>query len=172
MTTNVAKQYAIALFSLASKKKITDDIFTDFKQLLSGFNDLVWRFFLNPRIEDDDKKNLFEKSTDNKLLNDFLKTVIDNKRIDSLQDIFEAYKYLLNDSKNIAEINVYTKTPLTKANKEKLINKFSNNFNKKIIINEVIKPNIVGGIRIDYRGQVLDQTINAFLDDLKASLIG
>jgi len=67
MTTNVAKQYAIALFSLASKKKITDDIFTDFKQLLSGFNDLVWRFFLNPRIEDDDKKNLFGKTKESKI---------------------------------------------------------------------------------------------------------
>ena len=172
MTTNLAKQYALALFSLASEKKIEKEIKSEYKQLLEAFDDLTWKFFLDPRIEDEDKKKLIEKSVKNKLLINFFKTVIDNKRINSIKDIFESYKLLLNDSKNIAEVKVFTKNSLSKANKERLKNKFSSKYNKKIIINEVIKPNIVGGIRIEYRGQVLDQTINAFLDELKSSLIG
>jgi F-type H+-transporting ATPase subunit delta len=170
--TNTSKQYALALFSLALDQKQTDDVFQEFHQFTDAIDALAWKFFLNPKIEDHEKHQVIENVLKNKLLIDFFKTVIDNKRFNYVKEMMVAYKALLNEKRGIAELVVYTKNALSKTNKDKLKKKFENQLNKKIIINEVVNSSIMGGIRIEYQGKVLDQTINASLDDLKSSLIG
>lgn len=170
--THTSKQYALALFSLASDKKIIDDIYQNFHQFTDAIDATAWKFFLNPKIEDHDKHQVIENVIKDKLLVDFLKTVIDNKRFNYVKEMAQAYKTLVNDHKGIAELVVYTKKALTKDNKDKLIKKFEQALNKKIFINEVVSSSIVGGIRVEYQGKVMDQTINASLDELKSTLIG
>lgn len=170
--TNTSKQYALALFSLAIEKKQADEIYQEFHRFSCALDDSAWKFFLNPRIEDIDKKNVIDKVCKNRLLIDYLKTVIDNKRFDFVNEMLVVYKDLLNEHQSIAEITVYTKQYLSTENKDKLVKKFTEKLNKKIIINEIINPQIVGGVRIEYQGRVIDQTINASLDKLKSSLIG
>lgn len=170
--TNTSRQYALALFSLAEEAKQIDEIYQEFHAFLQGFEALTWKFFLNPKIEDADKKQVIEKTINNPLLIRFFKIVIDNNRFDHTEDMLESYKALINASQNIAELMVYTNQALTKTNKSKLKKKFEQQLNKKIIINEVIRPSIIGGIRVEYDGKVLDQTIDASLEDLKSSLMG
>ncbi|MCF7924375.1 MAG: ATP synthase F1 subunit delta [Candidatus Izimaplasma sp.] len=170
--TDTAKQYAIALFSLASEKESEEDIYKEFKSLFEVIDDNLSKFFLNPKIDDLEKHKVFDKVIQQKLLLNFIKTVIVNNRFDIIDDILEAYKVLLNDSKNITEIIVYTDHSLSKKNKDILIKRFENKLNKKIIINEVVRQSIVGGLRIEYHGRVIDQTINSTLADIKSSLIG
>jgi len=170
--TETAKQYALALFSLASKDGESDEIYQEFHPFIDAFDDLAWKFFLNPKIDHQAKHQVIESLINHQLLINFLKTVIDNHRFNFIEDILKAYKDLLNESHQVAELTVYSKVALTKTEQKKLIDKFSKVLNKKIIINEVIRPSIVGGIRIEYQGKVLDQTINASLKDIKASLIG
>ncbi|MFP4478522.1 MAG: ATP synthase F1 subunit delta [Candidatus Izemoplasmatales bacterium] len=170
--TETSKQYALALFSLATDDKQKDEIYKEFHQFVKGLEVDTKKFFLHPKIENKDKQQVVEKVTKNSLLTNFLKTVVDNNRFDLIEEMLRAYKDLLNDSKNIAEITIYTQKALSDENKNKLINKFTKVLDKKIIINEVINPSIVGGVRIEYQGRVLDQTINASLEQLKASLIG
>lgn len=170
--TETSKQYALALFSLAKDANQTDEIFQEFHQFVDGCDDLVKRFFLNPKMDVSTKHEMVEKVLNETLLINFVKTVIDNNRFNFLSDMCLAYKALINEDKNIAELNVFTKQALTTAQKNKLINKFTHMLDKKIIMNEVVQPSIVGGIRIEYQGKVLDQTINATLEQLKSSLIG
>ena len=170
--TETSKQYALALFSLASNDKQTDGIYSEFHQFVDGFDDSSRKFFLHPKIENKDKREVVVKVLNNPLLINFLKTVIDNNRFSFIEEILKAYKDLLNESQNIAEISIFTQKALSEENKNKLINKFTKALNKKIMINEVINPSIVGGVRIEYQGNVLDQTINASLEQFKSSLIG
>lgn len=170
--TETSKQYALALFSLATEDKKTDEIYDEFHQFVEGLESDTLKFFLHPKIENADKRQVVEKVTKNSLLMNFLKTVVDNNRFDMIEEILRAYKDLLNESKNIAEITIHTQKALSEENKNKLKNKFAKVLDKKIIINEVINPSIVGGVRIEYQGRVLDQTINANLEQLKSSLIG
>jgi len=170
--TNTSKQYALALFSLASERKQRDEINDQFHAFTDAIDAMAWKFFLNPKIEDHEKHQVIRRVLNNQLLIDFFKTVIDNKRFNYVKEMAVAYKALDNEKKGIAELVVYTKDALSKTNKEKLKKKFEKQLNKKIIINEVVKPSIMGGIRIEYQGKVMDQTINASLNDLKSSLIG
>jgi len=170
--TNTSKQYALALFSLASEKKQNNDVYQEFKGFIDGFEDLTWKFFLNPKLDNIEKHQVIEKTINNQLLKNYFKTVIDNNRFNFVQEMLEAYKDLLNESQNIAELYVFSNTALSKDNKDKVVKKFTELLNKKIIINEVIQPSIIGGIRIEYQGRVIDQTVNASLEQLKSSLIG
>jgi len=170
--TETSKQYALALFSLATEENQADEIYDEFHQFVEGLEAQTKKFFLHPKIENKDKRQVVEKVAKNSLLTNFLKTVVDNNRFDLIEEILRAYKDLLNESKNIAEIIIYTQKALSEENKTKLKNKFTKVLDKKIIINEVINPSIVGGVRIEYQGSVLDRTINATLEQLKSSLIG
>ncbi|QWB99782.1 ATP synthase F1 subunit delta [Mycoplasmatota bacterium] len=170
--TNTSKQYSLALFSLALERKQADEIYQEFHRFVDGMDALSWKFFLNPKISDIDKKDLIEKIIKNQLLVNFFKTVVDNKRFNFIKEIVLDYKRLLNDHHSVAEISVYSKQALSKVYKDRLVKKFTAKLNKKIMINEIINPDIVGGMRIEYQGKVLDQTVNANLDKLIASLIG
>ncbi|QLY40258.1 ATP synthase F1 subunit delta [Hujiaoplasma nucleasis] len=170
--TNTSKQYALALFSLASEKKEIEIIYQELNQLIQGLDDDSFKFFLNPKIENKEKHQVIEKVLNNQLLINFFKALIDNNRFNFVEEILKAYKELLNESQNIGELIVFSNKALSQENKDKLIQKFTKVLNKKIIINEVIQPSIIGGIRIEYQGSVIDQTVDASLEQIKSSLIG
>lgn len=170
--TETSKQYALALFSLASERNQIDEVYESFHQFVGGIDALANRFFLNPKMDVSKKHKMVEKVLEQTLLINFIKTVIDNNRFNFIEEMCKAYKVLMNEKNNIAELNVFTKNQLTESQKNKIINKFTKLLDKKIIMNEVVQPSIVGGIRIEYQGKVLDQTINATLEQLKSSLIG
>ncbi|MGE4571867.1 MAG: ATP synthase F1 subunit delta [Candidatus Izemoplasmatales bacterium] len=170
--TNTSKQYALALFSLASEKKEIEIIYQELNQLIQGLDDDSFKFFLNPKIENKEKHQVIEKVLKNQLLINFFKALIDNNRFNFVEEILKAYKELLNESQNIGELIVFSNKALSQENKDKLIQKFTKVLNKKIIINEVIQPSIIGGIRIEYQGSVIDQTVDASLEQIKSSLIG
>lgn len=170
--TQTSIQYALALFSLASDEKKIDEIYQEFHQFVLGLDEQGHKFFLNPKMEEKNKHEIVEKVLNDKYLINFIKTVIDNNRFYLLEEMLTAYKELMNEEKNIAELTIYTQKKLTKDQKSRISEKFEKSLDKKIIMNEVIQPSIVGGIRIEYQGKVLDQTINASLDQLKSSLIG
>lgn len=170
--TNTSKQYALALFSLASEKKENEAIYQELNQLIQGLDDDSFKFFLNPKIENKEKHQVIEKVLKNQLLINFFKALIDNNRFNFVEEILKAYKELLNESQNIGELIVFSNKALSQENKDKLIQKFTKVLNKKIIINEVIQPSIIGGVRIEYQGSVIDQTVDASLEQIKSSLIG
>lgn len=170
--TQTSKQYSLALFSMASEDQKIDEIYQQFHQFVDGVDAMGYKFFLNPSIENKTKHEIIEKVLSEHLLINFLKVVVDNRKFHLLEEMLKAYKSLMNESKNIAELTVYTQQKLTKAQKEKLSKKFEKALTKKILMNEVVQPSIVGGIRVEYEGKVLDETINATLEQLKSSLIG
>ena len=170
--TETSKQYTLALFSLAEDIHQIDEIYEEFHQFVGGIDDLGYKFFLNPKLAVSVKHETVENVLNNALLIRFMKTVIDNNRFHLIEEMCSSFKSLINEKNQVAELFVYSKHALTKTQKNKISKKFEKVLNKKIIMNEVVQPSIVGGIRIEYQGKVLDQTINASLDQLKSSLIG
>ena len=170
--TQTSKQYALALFSLALEKKQAEEVFEEFHAFVGSLDTMAMKLFLNPKIQDIEKHKVLESVLKNQLLIHFMKTVVDNKRFHLVDEIMMMYKGLLNESNHTVELNVYSKSKLTKTEMNKIELMFSSKLNKKIIINEVIDSSIIGGLRFEYQGEVLDQTINASLEQLSSSLIG
>ena len=121
--TDTAKQYALAVFSLASEKNKIKEFATDLKAFVDSQTDEINKFFRHPKISKLQKKETIDKTIKDQLLSDFLKVLIDNNRFDLTESIYYAYKDLLNNMNKIMEVTVFSNKKLSKSNVEKIKNK-------------------------------------------------
>ena len=88
-----------------------------------------------------------------------------------MQDVYDEYTVILNRQNKLMLVTVYSKQALSKTQQDDLIKSLSKKHNRKIELKNVVDQTIVGGLRIEYEGYVLDDTINNYLGNLKANLI-
>jgi F-type H+-transporting ATPase subunit delta len=67
-------------------------------------------------------------------------------------------------------VTVYSKKALTQSEKERLITRLKKKHNRDIELKNMLDESIVGGLKVEYEGYVLDDTINNYLQNLKATL--
>jgi F-type H+-transporting ATPase subunit delta len=170
--TDVEKQYSRALFSLALQEQIIDDVYQELKTIIEQLNDDSWKFFLHPKIDSQAKHEVIEKISKQSLVKNFLKVLIDNNRFDLLETISYAYLDLINEMNEVVEVIVYSKGSLSTENMAKIKKNLETKLMKKIKIISHKDDSIIGGIRIEYQGNVIDQTINSSLQAMKETLLG
>ncbi|XFA98185.1 ATP synthase F1 subunit delta [Candidatus Izemoplasma sp. B36] len=168
--TGIANQYALAVFSLASKEKRDEEFLTVLETFVKGMNENTYKFFAHPKISILEKKQTLEKVVYDKLLLNFLKVLIDNDRFALVEAISLEYKNILDNLNKIMNVVVVSNKPLKKNNLDKIKNKLKEKYNRKIQIEETIDKDIIGGFRIEFEGNVIDETINKQLNDIKSSL--
>lgn len=166
----VAKQYSEALFGLAFEEQQVDELLSEFKRFNAAIDEDIFKFLNHPKISKQNKKEIIDQSVDNTLLKHFIYVLIDNSRIDLLEDsLSEFEKYVRNQNK-VLEVKAFSGKSLTSEQKTKLAESLSKKHNRKIELENIVDQSIVGGIRIEYEGMVLDDTINNYLRGLKANL--
>ncbi|MCK4551488.1 MAG: ATP synthase F1 subunit delta [Tenericutes bacterium] len=169
--TGIANQYALAVFSLAKQEKREIEFLTILENFTGGVDEETQKFFAHPKISKLDKKEMLEKVLQDKLLLNFLKVLVDNDRIFLVQAVALEYKNILNELNKLMNVVVISSNPLSKANLDKISKKLKSTYDRKIEIKEEIDKSIIGGFRIEFEGNIIDETINKQLEDIKSSLI-
>jgi len=67
---------------------------------------------------------------------------------------------------------VVTAAPLTPAQSARITGGIAKKYGRDVIINEVVDPTVVGGVRVQIGGDVIDGTVSTRLLDLKLQLAG
>jgi F-type H+-transporting ATPase subunit delta len=75
------------------------------------------------------------------------------------------------EKNNMILANVKTVIPLLKEEKEELIKKLENKYNKTIILEEELDKNILGGVYVRVGDDVLDGTLSTKLKDIKKMML-
>ena len=65
---------------------------------------------------------------------------------------------------------VYSGVALEDSEMKQLQDNLGKKHNRNVTLENVVDPSILGGIKIEFEGNVLDQTINHYLHSLKSSL--
>jgi F-type H+-transporting ATPase subunit delta len=168
--TGIANQYALAVFSLAKEQGKE----LEFSILLSDFakniTEETQKFFAHPKISKIEKKTILENVVKDCLLLNFLKVLTDNDRFSLIEAVAFAYKDILDKLNKIMKVVVFSKKSLTKTNLEKIKKKLKSTYQRRIELEEVIDETIIGGFKVEFEGNVIDETINKQLEDLKSSL--
>jgi F-type H+-transporting ATPase subunit delta len=176
MVNTVSLQYAKALFDLGQAK--IDKIVEYHQQLIviqkSIENDSMFQQVLNhPKISKSEKKDIFRsvflEMVDPNVLY-FIYVLVDNNRIDILVDVIDAFQYLIDQQNNIKHVTVFSKIALTDRELEQLREKLSDKVNSLVELSNVIDQSISGGIRLEYDGYILDDTLTSKLNRLKEVL--
>ncbi len=166
----IAFQYAEALFGLAKDASQIEDVLTEFKVVQASFDHKIYQFLVHPKIKKQDKKAIISKYVNNDLLLRFIYVLIDNSRIESLNDVLDEFEKLIDNQNKTMRVQVYSHKLLSPGQSKQLVENLAKKHNRKIKLENIVDKSIVGGLRIEFEGMVLDETINNYLSSLKANL--
>lgn len=168
-------EYANALYELALKNKKLPLINDNYKMFIEGIkeNPSYIDVLVCPRLSIKQKKESIKSVTNqmDDLFTDFLFVLIDNNRINYVKDIYDEFVKLVNDNDNVLTADVISASKLSNSQTKELNENLSKYFGgKKILMNLVIDPQLIGGIRVIANGKSLDFSLQAKLDILKEKI--
>ncbi|WP_262174342.1 F0F1 ATP synthase subunit delta [Saccharococcus sp. Marseille-Q5394] len=173
----VAKRYALALFELSQQHGQTGSIQEEMKELKKAFRDNkgLGELLDSPKLSSTKKKeiiaNIFKGV--NPLVLNALYVLLDAKRLNEVQNVFDEFLTLVDDAAGIAEAKVYSTRPLTEQETNALSATFAKKIGKHSLrIENIIDPSLIGGVRLQIGNQIYDSSLSAKLDKLQRKLIG
>ena len=103
------------------------------------------------------------------LLN-FLKILVEKGYIGSFPQCCEAFTRRYNDDHGILPVTAVTAVPLTPEQTSALTQKLSRITGKTIALRNRLDPQVLGGVRLDYDGKRLDDTVAHRLESIHSLL--
>ena len=172
----VGDRYAESLFDLAKEENKVTQYLDDIKlvgEVLDSDPQIV-QFFNHVLIENDKKIQLLDQSfkgnVDQYVLN-FLKLLVQSRRIRYIDDIVKSYIKLSNQYLGIEEGKIYTPYELTDQQIQDIEKAISQKENKKVTVKVSIDPSLLGGIKVQISNRIYDGTIKNKVEMLKKELL-
>ena len=101
----------------------------------------------------------------------FLKAVIDNGRISVMPEIANQFRALKNAKSGSSDATVFSAFALDAAALADLLVTLEKRFGKKLNLKVELLPELIGGIRVVVGDEVLDTSVKARLEQMKAALV-
>lgn len=175
MIDESAPVYAKAMFDVAEENEITDKIVSQFSNVINTIkeNKDLSDVLKTPFILADDKKAILEKifsdTTDIYLIN-FLKVLIDRKKIKYIEDVYNRFLKLVNDKKTLEKGTVYSVVKLSDEEIKALEEKMSKKFSRVVKLENKIDKSLMGGVFIKIGNKEIDGTVRSRINGLKKEL--
>lgn len=166
------RRYALALYEVAEKKGKVDEYIKDLKEICEIIkkNKDFYEVIKHPQISTKKKKktfiNIFKGHIDEELLS-FLLILIEKDRIMYLKEKVNQLEKIDLERKDTFKGIVKTTVPLTEEEYKNLNAKLEKKYNKHIILEQIIDPEILGGIYLRVNNDVIDDTVKSKLDEIK-----
>ena len=172
--TIVAKRYAKALFEVALHQQQVHEVEQELVAVVSeltGDADIE-KFIVSPKISDEAKQNVIHSSLDGKVSDSVLRTVlllIERGRVELLGDLLNDYRKIQGESLGIADARVYSTYALNDEEKEAVAREFGGRVNKKIRIENIVDPTLLGGLKVAIGDTIYDGSLAGKLERLEQS---
>lgn len=166
-------EYAKNFFAKADEKELKP-LYADFRAFVKLYNENseLREILDSPTIEVEKKQTLVNNVFLNKMQDDVTKFVISlikEKRVHLLDKIAEEADRLYHDRKCIKGIRVRTRVPLTNSEMEQLQKVLTKKFGA-LEVEEVVDTNMVGGLIIQLEDEIVDDSIDARVKQLRESM--
>jgi len=99
-----------------------------------------------------------------------LRTVIDNGRLSVLPEIVAQFHVLVNERSGVSDAVVYSAFPIEPAQLAGVVASLETRFKRKLNASVQVQPDLIGGIRVVVGDEVLDTSVKARLEQMKAAL--
>jgi len=99
-----------------------------------------------------------------------LDAVIDNGRLEALPEIAAQAHALVNAGTGVSDATVYSAFPIAAAQLDELRATLEKRFGRKLAVAVEIEPALIGGVRVVVGDEVLDTSVQARLERMKAAL--
>jgi F-type H+-transporting ATPase subunit delta len=99
-----------------------------------------------------------------------LRTVIDNGRLSVLPEIAAQFHALVAERSGVSDAVVYSAFPIEPAALADVVATLERRFKRKLTATVQVQPDLIGGIRVVVGDEVLDTSVKARLEQMKAAL--
>ena len=170
--TEVGSVYGESLYELAKEENLTKLIGEQLAVLQDAFRqepDFI-RLLSSPNLTKAERCQILDDSFRGKVhpyVLNFLKILTEKGYMRHFDHCCDAYTDRYNQDNGILIVTAVTAVALTEAQREKLTQKLSRITGKEIALRTRIDPKILGGMRLDYDGQRLDDTVSHRLDAIR-----
>ena len=174
----IPTRYAKARYKFAVEKGKADRVYVLMKNLEAAFaaQPRLQEVMNNPYIAVDDKTRLLmtaaEAEKTDSCYVDFLKLLVENKRIDFSRGIALAYLDIYRDENNIYLVRLITAADLPQAEIDKLHDLVKRHLNGvSMEFSRTVDPELIGGFVININSERLDASISNELKQLRLKLL-
>ena len=173
--TEVGNTYGQALYDLAKSEALDDQILSEISILNESFQQETGflRLLQSPSLSKQERCTILDDSFRGKLHSyvlNFLKILTEKGYARHFPDCVDAYRKCYNLDHNILPVTAVTAIALTDVQSQKLTEKLSALIGKTIELHNRVDPDILGGVRLDYDGKRLDDTVIHRLDAVRTML--
>ena len=173
--TEVGSVYGQALYDLALEEALTKPVLDELEVLLLGFEaepDFV-RLLSTPTLTKQERCQILDQSFRGKVqpyVLNFLKILTEKGYMRHFSDCCTAYREQYYKDNDILLVKAVTAVPMTKEQLVKLTRKLGTITGKQIELRNQTDPEVLGGMRLDYDGKRLDDTVSHRLEAVRAML--
>lgn len=174
---DIAKRYAKAFLEIASEEGRLEAYYhelTAFANLV-GANKELQGYLANPIFDEESKIALVRELTQrlelSPMTSNFLTLLAEKKRIDIIVAIQKSYETMMDKALGKARVDVQTAFPLSAATQERLLKALGDLTKKKVEMNIVTEPSLLGGIIVKIGDTLYDGSIKTHLVNI-SNLLG
>ncbi len=172
--STIARPYAEAVYRVAAKGDVNA-----WAQLLESLAQLVGEADVkaligNPKVTHEQVFTIFEALLKTPLTSDaqnLLRTLIDNRRMLVLPEISEQFQLLKNQHDGSADAHVYSAFPMGDKELAELATRLEKKFKVRLRPVLTVDSNLIGGVRVVVGDEVLDYSVRARLEEMRAALV-
>ncbi len=170
----IARPYAEALFKAAKADAVAAAQWVEELAAIAG-NEQLLQFADNPKVSAQQVFDVVagvceQKQALPEIGRNFLLTVIDNGRVAVLPEIARQFRALVNAQLGASDAVVYSAYDIDSTALADLAGVLEKRFARKLNLQLVLQPELIGGVRVVVGDEVLDLTVKARLEQMKVAL--
>ena len=170
--TTAARLYGQSLYDLAAQEGLTDEILYEMETVDAIFqeNPDYIALLLEPSVKRKERLGLVEEAFRDQIhpyLMNFLMILIEKSLLRGFHACCRTFREAYNKDNGIAEATVTSAVALTEAQVKSLKSKLEAISGKTVILRQKVDSSVLGGLRVEIGGRLLDGTVMGRLADLR-----
>lgn len=173
--TRIGNVYGEALYSLACEENLSETVFQELTVLEQSFaqDPDFLRLLDVPNLPKEERCKILDDCFRGKLhiyLLNFLKILAEKSYARYFGECCAAYRIRYNEDHGILPVTAVTAAPLSPSQHQALSEKLAAVTGKTVQLQNRVDEKVLGGIRLDYSGIRLDDTLAHRLEGIRAKL--
>lgn len=173
--SQVGSVYGQALYALTKEETCSEAVLNELSVLNESFEKepKFLRLLSAPNLSKEERCGILDESFRDKVhpyILNFLKILTEKGYIRQFSDCCKAFRQLYNEDHGILEVFAYTAIALSDDQKQRLSQKLHAVTGKTIDLINRVDPSCLGGVRLDYDGKRVDDTVEHRLRSISALL--
>jgi F-type H+-transporting ATPase subunit delta len=168
----IARPYAEALYKASASELANVAVWVEELAAIAA-NPQLLQFADSPKVSSSDVFGVVTgvaKSTLNDHAKNFLRTVIENGRLNALPEIAVQFRALKNAQSGSSDAVVFSAFPIDATALADVALSLEKRFGRKLNVTVELQPELIGGIRVVVGDEVLDTSVKARLEQMKVAL--